>query len=400
MSARVVIIGAGPGGLALAVALERAGFDPVVFERRHAEDAYDGAIGLWWNGISALHELGLYPALIALTRPITSADYRNWQGHLLAHLAPNEFLPGLPGPFVAILRRDLCSLLRSALKSTKVNYGYECMSFMQSESGVCVNVSEHSPIQGEVLVGADGVNSRIRSQLFPRSMVRVGREMGWTGIAEGIPNMTSATYQHLAGRSGAAFWAPLKNGSVFWGAVSKSNPVRCRYEADLQPQAVYADWWPPLLELFKATQKVYRFNLTRSDDLESWTSGRVTLLGDAAHAMPLHLAQGTSQALEDGIYFARALLSESDPRKALLRYERTRLRRTKMIVGISRLYARSIPFQDPLLRLFSRGGLSSHMRRLLLERLRNVIVPQEQDSLYFSPIDSAEVTSRISSPHE
>ena len=431
---RAVVVGAGPGGLATALGLHRLGVAVTVCDR-DADVVHRGAaIGMWWNGIAALRALGLDAALLEGHVVTRRAGYRNASGRLLAAVPAAEFFPAAATPFVAVARADLQRVLLDALRDAgaappRLGAGVVGLA------GGTVTLSDGSRLAADLVVGADGVRSRVRELAFPgAARVRDTRLVGWTGVARvpgAVPELPA--FEHLAGADGAAFFAPSRPGHVFWGAIATTRPgdprepaagSRAADGAAAREAALgrYAGWWPPLLELIAATppEDLVEFRVSDLRPPRRWVSGPVALVGDAAHAMVPHLAQGTCQALTDAValrdHLAVALAPDahrpdahrpdasgpntSGPnagrpgagapageatravRTALAGYERERRGPGARVARVSRLYARTIPLQDPVFRAFHGPGLRGRARRSALGRIERLFEPHHGDVRY------------------
>ena len=360
---RAIVVGAGPAGLSSAVALERAGAEVVVVDRRADPVDVGAAVGLWWNGLAALERLGLAAPLLHRRQVIRRAVYRNDRGEVLALFEPHEFFPHLAAPFVAVRRTELQRLLMAALRHAELRFGAGCVSVRQADDRVTAVLADGGELDADLLVAADGMRSTVRRLLAPSGRV-VARSTAWTGVARGL-EAPAQTFEHVAGRRGGAFFAPMRDDEVFWGVITR-RPLDTGGAGHLEAAARFlAEWWPALRHLVEATPEadVAGFQVQELRGPGSCVRGRVVVLGDAAHGMVPHLAQGVSQCIEDAVALTDCLSAEDGIAAALRRYGRGPARRGARIAAASRHYSRTLPLQDPVLRLAGGRGVGRVVRR-------------------------------------
>lgn len=374
-------MGAGPSGLACALGLHRLGATVTVCER-DADVVHRGAaIGLWWNGIDALRRLGLAGPLLADHVVVRRAAYRNAGGDLLMAVPVEDFFPAADVPFVAVAREHLQRVLLGALADAgapALRLGVRVSGLHDRGDRTTVALSDGSGLDADLVVGADGLRSRVRQLAFPACRVRDTGLAGWTGIAQlDGPAGDTAAFQHLAGTDGAVFFAPSRPGRVFWGTIARAAPSMAPRPAREAALDRFRGWWPPVLELIEATPaaEIVGFRVHDLRPVRRWVRGRVVLVGDAAHAMVPHLAQGACQALEDAVALRDCVAAAGTVPAALTAYQACRGRPGRRVAGASRLYARTLPVQDPLLRMLSGGGVRSRARRRVLSRVERLMAP-------------------------
>jgi 2-polyprenyl-6-methoxyphenol hydroxylase-like FAD-dependent oxidoreductase len=227
--AKALIIGAGIGGLAAAIALRQVGVEPVVFERSGKMREIGAGITLWANAVKALKRLGVYDAVRAAGVAEIGGEIRSWRGEKIFEIPTDELRVRFGEANLAVHRADLQGALLAALTEGTARLGAECVCFVQDGAGVVVRLADGHEKRGDTLIGADGINSSVWAQLFDR---REPRYAGYSGGGGSLPlpgssrGMWGSTYG--AGVQSSAWWASDE------GASTGSSPKTCRRE---QPKA-------------------------------------------------------------------------------------------------------------------------------------------------------------------
>lgn len=348
-SKRAIIIGAGIGGITAAIALQRAGFDVTVFERADELREVGSGLPLWASALKALQKIELNGLLEALGAPVVAGHVRTWRGDILFDLR-TEVLPRSVGTLNSVVHRaELLALLLETLGEENVQLGATCVGFTQDETGVCARFADGREVRGDVLIGADGLHSVIRAQLFNASQPRYVGYMCWRGLA----HITRTGLLTMAWGKGYLFGVTsMSKGRAYWFAqfyCPEEMPEKAggRKREMLE---LFHDWHDPIPAVIEATaeEDILRNPIYESKPLRHWSRGRVTLLGDAAHTMTPNLGQGACQAIEDAVELGKCLKSEPDIVAALKRYERRRVRRTNMITRLARLVGWVVQWENPM----------------------------------------------------
>jgi len=356
----VLIAGAGMGGLALALALLQRGFRVSVFE----QVAELGEIGAGFmcspNGTRVLYSLGLKDAIDKIEVRLTDRDIRLWKTGQLWQLPGHgaESAKRYGAPFLVLHRGDLHAVLVDAVRklgADVLHVGSRCVDFSQADSRVSLTLANGRQIEGDLLIGADGVHSMVRQRLFGADNPRFTGEVAWRGLIPmaGLPErMRGKVTSNWIGPHGSVTMYPVRRGELlnFVGLVERSD---WRVESWIEQGSIgecvrdFAGWHEDILFLIRNIVSPFKFALFLREPLARWSVGRVSLLGDACHATTPYLGQGLNMALEDCVVLARCLEHFDDPDKALLRYEQLRRQRTTEIVQQSTEQSKRI--HDPIL---------------------------------------------------
>jgi 2-polyprenyl-6-methoxyphenol hydroxylase-like FAD-dependent oxidoreductase len=344
---RAIVIGAGIGGLSAGIALNRAGIDVEVYERADELKEVGAGLSLWANAIHALELLGLGEALRFFSHAYAVAGIRTPPGDILS--APSPDLERTLGVLCVVLHRvELQEMLLGALGAERVRLGARCERFSDDHTSVTAEFSDGRRARGDVLIGADGLYSVVRSQLHGR---RPPRYAGYTAWRSVVPFDTAQVRASESLGFGARFgMVPMGGNRVYWFATENTPEGGRKPDEKAHLQRLFRCWHQPIEALLEATPRsaILRNDIYDRPVLRQWGRGRVTLLGDAAHPMTPNLGQGACQALEDAVVLARCLQPDHDPVAALRVYERQRIPRANTIVNRSRRVGAVAQWRHPL----------------------------------------------------
>jgi salicylate hydroxylase len=344
---KTLIVGAGIGGLTAALACLRNGLNVEVLEQAPAIAEVGAGVQISANGSRVLIALGLEPALSRMWVEPLGKEIRLWntgQTWKLFDLgAVSRERYG--APYFMIHRADLHRALLDAVLAAKpdaVRLGARCIGFEDDGQSVRLKLEDGSSARGDVLVGADGVHSRVRGQLRGADRAQFTGCVAWRGI---VPmRRLSAGHNRLVGTNwvgcgGHVVTYPVRGGELlnFVGIVERNDwQVESWTEAGTHAECAsdFQDWHPDIHEIIRNVEAPYKWALLGREPLDRWSYGRVTLLGDAAHPTLPMLAQGANMAIEDGMVLARLLAGcEGEVVCALKRYEGERVGRTTRLVN-------------------------------------------------------------------
>lgn len=355
---RVIIIGAGIGGLVTALRLHQQGIDCTIYEQSEPIRELGVGINLLPYAVSELAGLALLDRLDEVGIRTQELRYAHRLGHQIMR-RPCGLSAGSALPQLSIHRGKLQGVLlqtvRERLGATAVQAGQRLESFEQDAAGVHVRLVDRRDnvltARGDVLVGADGIHSTVRSRLFPSEGPPQWNGITmWRGATE-WPEFGSGSSMIIAGGTAAKLVVyPIARGSsprtrltnwaicILTGRAGDPPPSRqewCRpaNRADLQRHVTR--FQVPTIDhvgLVTATPECFEFPMCDRDPLPYWTRGRVTLLGDAAHPMYPMGSSGAGQAILDATALANQLARHAEPGEALRAYELERLAATSEIV--------------------------------------------------------------------
>ena len=342
------MIGAGIGGLAAAVALRRIGFETLVLERAASIREVGAGLSLWSNAVNALRELGLESSVTASASVIERTLAQTPSGAFIARSEIATFSRRASAPSLCIHRAVLQKILLDSLPPASVRTGVRCCGF-EGSTAILEN-GEH--IESDVLVGADGISSVIRAGLHGAEAPRYAGYTCWRGICpdNGVLPERSPLLAIGAG-SQFGLW-PCGNGQLYWFLTKNTPQGSPKTKADAV--ALCRDWASPVPEIIEGTPEdaILQNDIVDRPPLRWWGRGKVTLLGDAAHASTPNLGQGACQALEDAVVLAHCLSGAPPIEAALRKYERLRIPRTTAIVRDSWQAGKVMQLNSPKLESF------------------------------------------------
>jgi 2-polyprenyl-6-methoxyphenol hydroxylase-like FAD-dependent oxidoreductase len=349
-SKKAIIIGGGIGGVTAAIALKRAGLDVTVCEQAEELLEVGSGLPLWTNALRALHVIGLTDELEKLGVQVTSVRVTTWNGDTLTDTKNDKHLKKLGTITIVVHRAELLTLLVKTLGKDHVQLGMTCVGFTQDATGVTAKFANGQEVRGEVLIGADGIHSVTRTQLFGLIKPRYVGYTCWRGLA----HTTRTGLETWAWGKGCQFGiTPMSQGRAYW-FVQKYAPEG---EEDKQGERkngileLFHDWHDPIPAVIEATAEtdILRNDIYELQHLHKWSHGRVTLLGDAAHAMTPDLGQGACQAIEDAIALADCLKGTTNIAEALKNYEKRRVTRTNRITRMAHFTGQAVQWENPIL---------------------------------------------------
>ncbi|MDX3763767.1 FAD-dependent monooxygenase [Streptomyces mirabilis] len=350
---RVLIAGGGIGGLAAALALQRAGLEPVVFER--AEALRDGGAGLhiWTNGVLALDCLGVAGQVLRTAPAQQVAHFSTHRGEVLGAWPVGDFVERYGAPTIAVERSVLHGVLREALHGSPVRTGAHVTGFEQDEDGVTVRFADGGSERGDLLIGADGIHGTVRDALFGPARNRYSGYIAWRGRSPlQHPDIPPGTFNAMFGPGTRFTYYDVAPGLVHWMSVA-NGPAGGRDAPGVREMLLrrHRGWGGPVADILAATPQegIIRGDVEGRSPERRWGQGRVTLLGDAAHPITFNIGQGACQALEDALVLAEHLEHADDPIAALRRYERERRARTAPLQRIAWRIGRMGAVRNPLL---------------------------------------------------
>jgi len=339
---RVLVIGAGVGGISIARGLLRDGHDVTVFEQRPDMRAGGGAVTIWPNGATVLEQLGV--DMEGAGQLLSSVRIATSTGRPLVNIAVDKIVDRVGGSVRMVPRRVLLDRLLDGFPADRVRCHSRATAVFETRGAVRVEFEDGGYADGDVLIGADGLHSKIRDIAGAKPAKPTGW-CSWQGLVtvDRIPDRDVAV-QIIGAHGNLGLWPAGGSDLQWWFDLRHSSDfVRPDFPIDMI-RSNFAGW-SELVDQVLATLTdddlaASPFPHYRHPIPSSPRFGAVTLLGDAAHTMPPILAQGTNQALLDTMVLRKALSdsrreSKCERARALRWYEKTRRRRLKAVSWVT-----------------------------------------------------------------
>jgi salicylate hydroxylase len=345
MPENIAIVGGGIGGLTAALALIRHGIAVEVYEQAPELKELGAGVQISSNGTRVLYALGLGPAIEKLGVIVAGKEIRLWSTGQIWKLfdlgAVSVERYGYP--YMMFHRGDLHGVLLDAIRRERPNairLGRKCAGVTQTSEAVEVQFESDEPAVAALVVGADGVQSRVRLAAFGADRPEFTGIVAWRVLVPRARVPSSIKMDvgtNWVGPGGHVVHYPVRGGALLnlvgllerddWRVESWTvQGSRDEFSND------FRNWHPDIHAMIHSGETPYKWALFARPPMPAWTRGRVTLLGDACHSMLPMLAQGAVMALEDGYVLARAIAKYGVVPEALHRYEAARRDRANRAV--------------------------------------------------------------------
>ncbi len=348
---RIIIAGAGIGGLATALSCQKIGRQVCIYERAQTLGEIGAGIMLTPNSVKCLEYLGVGEALAGAAIEPSESVYRKFDSaEVIVRAGVKDRMREAYGAgYYLIHRADLHAILMKAVLANdpdSICPGYGVAGIDQNDASVTVSFENGESVSGDLLIGCDGIHSQVRASLFGKINPQYTGQSAWRGMvpAEGLPeSVVEPSMVSWIGEDKHIIQYPVRQGRFInyvaivvledWAEEGWNRPAPVE-----EVVAEFSNWHEDVLQLLSSTpaDDCYKWGLFVRKPLKSWTVGRVTLLGDAAHPTLPFAAQGSAMAIEDAVVLGRALADLDNDEQALKVYQNTRLSRTTWLVEHAR----------------------------------------------------------------
>jgi salicylate hydroxylase len=373
LSKKIVIAGAGIGGLCAALALAKRGFEVAVYEQSLQLGEVGAGLQLSPNAMHVLQALGIAEQVkVKAFRP-ESAVMRHYQTGKTYFTVPlgDTATQKYAADYLHIHRADLHTALHHTCEelNVSIHLGQAVQSYQQTPQNLSIQFDNGESLEADLLIGADGIKSKVQACMLGQTPAEFTGQVAWRGVVEAnkLPKGLIKPNANLWVGPGKHFVSYYLRGGDLVNFVAVQERTDWQKESWSQPgdiselRETFSGWHPEVTELLAATESCFLWALFDRQPLSRWTDQNVALLGDACHPMLPFLAQGAAMAIEDSYAIAQCLASNNNSEIALRAYQNMRLTRTRNIqLGArrnARLYHMSSPIERAKLAVLT--GLSS-----------------------------------------
>ncbi|GGX16845.1 FAD-dependent monooxygenase [Aquimarina muelleri] len=338
----ISIIGAGIGGLSLALALEKLNIDYQVFEKTNSIKTVGAGIWLAPNALQILEWLGILESIQSNGNSINRITIAT---HDLKPLSDScqQFIKDKFGYCtIAIHRAKLQEILLQNIPNEKIKLGKSLRTFEKlTDDTIKITFEDTSQIETNYLIGADGIHSKVRKQLFPTNIIRYSGQTCWRGVAD---IEIEDRFKH----QGIEMWgnqirfgiSRIASKKTYWFAVitSKSNSNSIFLDVKKYLIDMFSPFHPIVGKLILNTDEcnIIKGDINDIQPLKYWYKDNICLIGDAAHCATPDLGQGGAQAIEDAYYLSHLIAQESEISNAYPKFQKKRRKKVNTIVTQSR----------------------------------------------------------------
>lgn len=355
---QIALIGGGIGGLTAGIALQQAGFSPILYERATAFGEVGAGISLSPNAVKGLVMLGFEAFLDSrANEPLDQFLYHGLTGEHLLTYDRRTCRRTYGAPYLQLHRADLIEGLVDRFGRENCRMGMTLTGLVQDEYAVTLQFEDGSTASAEVAIAADGLRSVVRDILFETPPPRFSGHVAWRALVPGDRLPARATepssINHIGPGQNLVTYPVRGTALVNVVALTRAAEwVEESWHIRAHPDelaALFAGWTDYVRQVIAAIEEdaLFRWGLFIRTPLQRWVKGRVALLGDAAHPMLPFMGQGASSAIEDGVVLGRCFAQASDPLQALALYERARINRCTMLQAESNLGGDRLQALDP-----------------------------------------------------
>lgn len=349
---KIAIIGGGIGGLSTAISLLQNGFSPEVYEKSYSSKPLGAGIILAVNAMRVMHKWGVSDQLIKNGFPLNKFQIETYTGESLMKMdiKSYEFKYGVPS--VGLHRHALHQTLLDQIPKSCLHSGKSGVQLIENNDKVEIYFENAEPVLADLVIVADGLRSKLRSQFFPNESLRYSGESGWRGVADWVMPADAPFVER---------WAP----HIRFGVFQSCSTQVCWYSSQNTPpdtlpkdgvvakkmlKNLLAEFSNPVIDVLDNTDPstIIRTDLYDKKPAKSWSKGRIVFLGDSIHPTTPNLGQGAGMAIESAFVLGQAL-SQYSYQEAFTRYENIRRPRTRRVTQDSFRFGKLAQIENPFL---------------------------------------------------
>ena len=331
MKERIDIIGAGIGGLTTALTLKQKGLKVSVYESSAEIKPVGAGIILANNAMQVFKKLGLQEKIETAGNKISFMKITDDQLNPLSVVNLSEYEQKYGVSNIAIHRGELQKMLANEIGFENINLSKRLLKIEKAEL-FKLTFEDNSTIESEIVIGADGIKSVVRNQLFSENTIRNANQNCWRGICEiDLPENYHNELNEARGKGKRFGFVKISDKKVYWYALTnKTNASNNLFET-------FKDFHADILKIISETptEQIITSEILDLKPIEKWQAENVCLIGDAAHATTPNLGQGACQAIEDAYVIGQLLDEGISIDNSFLKYETIRMKKAHTIVNTS-----------------------------------------------------------------
>jgi 2-polyprenyl-6-methoxyphenol hydroxylase-like FAD-dependent oxidoreductase len=335
MKETIHIIGAGIGGLTTALTLKQKGYKIHLYESAAAIKPVGAGIVLASNAMQVFQKLGLQGALENAGHQIHQMCLTDEQINPLSIADLTYFEQKYKVTTLAIHRADLQRILAETIGFEHITFEKRLATLVKKDEIYQLSFQDGTTMDAKIVIGADGIHSKVRNQLLGETRLRNAEQPCWRGVCDLI---LPEKYQHKGheawGRGKRFGFFQINPQKVYWFALI-NQPKAMPTKVDLLE--LFKDFHPDILNIISKTldNQIIMNNIIDLKPIHHWQKGNVCLVGDAAHATTPNLGQGACQAIEDAYTLGKCLENTDDIQIAFQQYEKKRMKKAHLVVNVS-----------------------------------------------------------------
>ncbi|MBO3076048.1 FAD-dependent monooxygenase [Mammaliicoccus vitulinus] len=374
---KIAVIGAGIGGLTTAGLLCQTGHDVYVYEKRNNLDQVGAGVGIGSNVLKALKQYKMAYAIEQEGQSLRKIEIKSDLDEFLNALMMNQD----DNLNVTIHRNVLHEILKTHVPKERILLNHKLTEFKQTPDSVRLYFENGVEEQFDLVIAADGIHSVVRTNIYPKSTPKYAGYTCFRGVVNEKLNLEQDEALEYWGHKGRFGIVPLKDNELYWFCTMNAKENDLQFKSFEKPhlQAYFNQFPNEVRKVLDAQEEtgILQHDMYDLVPLKSFVSGRVVLLGDAAHATTPNMGQGAGQAIEDAVTLTN-LISDRDIESALTRYDKIRTKHTKKVILKSRKIGKSaqtsstlkIKIRNKMLKKLSSKSLSRKVRFLQKVKLK------------------------------
>ncbi|WP_323704033.1 FAD-dependent monooxygenase [Mammaliicoccus sp. Dog046] len=332
---KIAVVGAGIGGLTVAGLMCQIGHDVNVYEGKDNLDQVGAGIGIGSNALKALKQYRMAYAIEQEGQPLEQIKIHSDLDENLSALNMKQD----DTHNITIHRNVLHEILKTYVPSERIHLNHKVTEFKPTGDGVRLCFDNGEVEEFELVIAADGLHSNIRTQIYPKSLPKYAGYTCFRGVVNAKLDIDGKEALEYWGHKGRFGIVPLKENQYYWFCTMNAKENDLQFKSFEKPhlQAYFNQFPNEVRQILDAQDEVgiLQHDIYDIAPLKSFVSGRVVLLGDAAHATTPNMGQGAGQAIEDAVTLAN-LIKDRDIEAALKRYDKLRVKHTKKVILKSR----------------------------------------------------------------